>query len=152
MSIQIQPVVLADSDALISWILEFNAHEEIDTPATRIRPGLQKLLSHPELGGAYWICRDDGPTRCGYAILTYGFDLEYGGRDAWLTDLYIRPELRAQGSGTQAFALLEAQARQAGAGALHLVVRRENLAAQRAYAKNGMTENPRLLMIKLLTL
>jgi GNAT superfamily N-acetyltransferase len=35
----------------------------------------------------------------GYAILTYGYDLEFGGMDAYLTDLFLAEPDRGRGLG-----------------------------------------------------
>src|SRR5262245_32300850 len=48
---------------------------------------LRKLLTVPTLGRA-WILRDRGRA-IGYAILTFNFDVEFGGLEGMLTDLYL---------------------------------------------------------------
>src|SRR5262245_22304756 len=58
---------------------------------------LRKLLTVPTLGRA-WILRDRG-CAIGYAILTFNFDVEFGGPEGILTDLYLKPGHRGQGLG-----------------------------------------------------
>jgi ribosomal protein S18 acetylase RimI-like enzyme len=86
----------------------------------------------------------------GYAIVTYGYDLEFGGRDAFLTDLCVAPQWRRRGVATALLRAAVARARQGRAAALHLGVRPENRAAIRLYERAGFENAPRNLMTKLL--
>ena len=38
----------------------------------------------------------------GYLVLTLGYSLEYGGRDAFIDEVYIRSSYRGRGIGTAA--------------------------------------------------
>jgi len=73
-----------------------------------------------------------------------------GGRDAFLTDLYLEPELRGRGVGRYVMAAIEEVARAAGAAALHLMVRPENEPAVRLYGRAGFRSPPRTLLSKAL--
>jgi hypothetical protein len=59
--------------------------------------GVQRLLGSPELGVIVHILTA-GVVR-GYLVLTWGFDLEWNGRDAFLTELYLLPAVRGPASG-----------------------------------------------------
>ena len=145
----LEPVTLLNSTALLTLIQEFNGFEKITTPLSRIQPALEKLILSPQLGRTWFI--KQGIDTVGYAILTFGYDLEYGGRDAWITDIYVRPVFREQGLGSLVMPLIEKEAKNNGVSTLHLVVRRENQRARRVYEKSGFKENPRMAMIKILT-
>jgi ribosomal protein S18 acetylase RimI-like enzyme len=84
----------------------------------------------------------------GYAIVTWGYDLEYGGRDAFLTELFVRPAQRGRGIGHQALAAAEDAARAGGAHALHLLVRHDNAEALRLYDRAGYRTEARAVMTK----
>jgi ribosomal protein S18 acetylase RimI-like enzyme len=62
----------------------------------------------------------------GYAALCFGYSVEYGGRDAFVDDIYVAPQLRGRGHGRALYAALEAEARASGCRALHLEVMRGN--------------------------
>lgn len=47
-------------------------------------------MRSPELGALVVF---DPP---GYAMISYGFDIEYAGRDAFLTELWLEPESRGK--------------------------------------------------------
>jgi ribosomal protein S18 acetylase RimI-like enzyme len=81
----------------------------------------------------------------GYAIVTFGYDLEFGGRDAFLTELWVDPVQRGRGAGGAALDLLGPELRALGVRALHLQVRPEN-PALRLYARHGFVASPRVTM------
>ena len=74
---------------------EFYTHEGLDLN-DHVLPALLKLLRTEALGRV-WLIRAEGRD-AGYMILTFGYDIEFGGPVATLTDLYLKPEFRGGGS------------------------------------------------------
>ena len=109
-------------------------------------PAVLRLLDAPELGLIRHIV-EAGEVR-GYLVLTWGFDLEWNGRDAFLTELYLLPSTRGRGLGRRALPLIEGLARQHGAHALHLMVRPDNHAALQLYRGAGYSSPPRTFLTK----
>jgi len=136
---------LADLEHLLPRTRALNDHEGIAVSTDSLRAALEILLTKPELGGAWLVTRDDAPI--GYALVTYGFDLEYGGRDAWITELWIDEAARGGGNGAQVLAMLEPELRACGVGAVHLQVRPEN-PAKRLYERMGFAASPRVVMTR----
>lgn len=137
----------ADAAALLRMMAEFNAGEGIPFNERDFAPAVDKLIRSPELGAAL-IFEADGAI--GYAVVTWGFDLEFGGRDAFLTELWIDPVHRGNGYGKAALQYVEQFAAINQAGALHLGVRPENAPACRLYESTGYQDWPRRFMTKLL--
>lgn len=135
----------ADHATLLPRTRALNVHEGIALTDEALAASLARLLVSPEVGGAWLVTRDDAVI--GYAIVTYGYDLEYGGRDAVLTELWIDPEARGGGAGTAALAALEPHLRAAGVHALHLQVRPEN-PARHLYDRAGFVASPRIVMTR----
>jgi ribosomal protein S18 acetylase RimI-like enzyme len=81
-------------------------------------------------------------------VLTWGYDLEWDGRDAFLTELFLIPEARGHRLGGEAMAHVENVAREHGARALHLMVRDDNVVARRLYARQGYVSPPRTFLSK----
>jgi ribosomal protein S18 acetylase RimI-like enzyme len=138
----------ADVDALLTMMEDFNAIEAIAFDRDRFAPRLRELVAAPSLGGVLLFTVDEAVA--GYAVVTWGWDLEFGGRDAFLTELYVVAERRGHGVGAQALAAAEAFARANGAHALHLLVRHDNLPARALYDRAGFVTQPRAVMTKLL--
>lgn len=136
----------ADVPALLDMMADFNHIEHIPWERTSAEAPLRRLLTTPELGTIGLIER--GEASLGYGVLTFGFDLEFAGRDAFLTEFYLRPEVRGKGLAAAAIEQLMALARGHGVMAVHLVVRHENAPALRVYERAGFTAPGRLLLSK----
>ena len=94
-----------------------------------------------------WLIREGGSV-VGYAVLGLGFGIEYGGADAFVDDLYLVPDARGRGLGTEVLGMLEAEARAMGLAALFLVVDPANAPALRLYRQGGFEGTHWLLMAK----
>lgn len=133
----------ADLDDIFPRTRALNDHEGIAVGDATLRGALERLLADATLGGVWLV--EEGHTRVGYAIVTFGYDLEFGGRDAYLTELWIDPTHRGRGAGRAALDSLPAELRAVGVGALHLQVRPEN-PAMRLYERAGFVVSPRRIM------
>jgi len=127
---------------------QFNAFEQIPWNAEAKERALRTLLGSRSLGVVALLHDDRGSV--GYFLVTWGFDLEWDGRDAFLTELYIVPGARGRGLGAGALEAAEALSREHGARALHLMYRTENVAAGRLYLGHGYTSPPRVFLSKAL--
>jgi diamine N-acetyltransferase len=138
-----------DRDTLLGMMRQFYAIDAYPfDPATASR-ALGALLADPTLGGV-WTVERDGEA-IGYLVLTWGYSLEWGGRDAFVDELFLVAAERGRGIGRRAidFALAECRAR--GIRALHLEVERGNAAGQALYRRAGFTDHDRLLLAKAIT-
>lgn len=124
----------------------FNVAEGIAFTSERLRESYATLCAHPEWGAMF--IAEVGGVPAGYAVLTYGFDFEFGGREAFLTELFVTDRYRNIGVGKTLIARIEAFAVESGVKALHLIVRRENGRAQILYRRSGFNFDSRLLMTK----
>jgi ribosomal protein S18 acetylase RimI-like enzyme len=135
-----------DSATLLPMMAAFNAGEGIAFDAATTAAPLERLLSSPDLGLVLLFELDGQPA--GYAVVTWNYDLEWGGRDAFLTELWIEPRHRGQGHGRRALAHIEESCRQSKAAALHLAVRPDNKGAVRLYETQGYKDWPRRVLSK----
>jgi aminoglycoside 6'-N-acetyltransferase len=139
----------ADVPFLLGCMVDFNRGEGIPwSPETGEAP-LRRLLGDPTLGRAAIVSASGEPA--GYAIVSRGYDLEFGGPDAFLTELYVVPSARGLGLARRLLDALLADLRAEGAGALHLQVRPDNVAAQRLYESAGFEGTTRMFLSKRLS-
>ena len=129
------PVAGADVATLLPMMDDFNAGEQIAVEATALRRALDRLLGDAGVGRV-WLIRSGSDT-VGYAVVTFGYDLEFAGRDAFITELYLQPSARGRGIGRIALASIEKEANALGIRAIHLMVRPDNEAAAALYASAG---------------
>ncbi|MEM7650239.1 MAG: GNAT family N-acetyltransferase, partial [Cyanobacteria bacterium P01_A01_bin.70] len=146
---QFRPATRADISVLLAMVAVFYQESQYPFRQEEVRRSLTLLLASPTLGQV-WLILGGADRVAGYAVLTFSFSLEYGGRDAIIDELYLRPEARGQGLGTAAIAHLEKICCQQGIKALHLEVERSSPAA-RLYRRLGFEAHDRDFMTRLLS-
>ena len=144
--VSLEPATEAHVPVLLEWMRDFYAHEGIAFDPAASERVLRELLGRPPLGRVLEIVSDGTPV--GYAVLALGFSLEFGGRSAFLDELFVEPAWRGRGVGTAALALLQDVARELGARSLALEVGLDNAGAERLYRREGFTSNGRQLMTR----
>lgn len=135
-----------DTQELLALMRAFYAEEKYPFHEERTERVLRAMLVNPFFG-AVWVFRLDRRA-VGYLVVTHGYSLEFGGRDAFVDEVYIRPEMRGRGLGTQALRIAEEHCRRQGIGALHLEVERENPRARALYERSGYKAHDRHLMTR----
>src|SRR5262245_16710080 len=93
--VTLQVAQASDAAGPLIMMDDFNAGEAIAVDPDRLRTALDRLLADQGLGRIWLVSSDGEPV--GYAVLTFGYDLEYAGRDAFLTELYLVPRARGRG-------------------------------------------------------
>ena len=137
-----------DIETLLEFVKAYYDFDEIPYQAKRIRSAIVILLNDPSLGRV-WIIRY-GRKAVGHAILTFGYDLEFNGRQATITELFIAPAYRSRRLGSKMITRIEGTCRQLGIGALELQVERDNVRAQSLYRRLGFRAHDRIPMSKVL--
>jgi GNAT superfamily N-acetyltransferase len=122
------------------------AHERIPFDPAASEATLRELLANPAFGRTFVLMADGAAV--GYAAVALGFSLEFGGRNAFLDELYVRPSSRGRGIGTLALRLLQDGCRRLGARSLALEVGLENAGAEAIYRREGFSSNGRQLMTR----
>jgi GNAT superfamily N-acetyltransferase len=148
LDLNVTPAVLADADVVAQLAVDFKAADA--APHTeRELSTLRALIDLPEAGRVYTI-RHAGAI-IGYAVLCWGYSVEYGGRDAILDEFYIVPAHRGLGLGIVVLERLAVEARRAGARAVHLEVRPDEIRATNHYDRAGFSDRGSVFMTKRLT-
>jgi ribosomal protein S18 acetylase RimI-like enzyme len=135
----IRPAGPGDRDILVDLMTEFYAETATPFDPDAAAPAFQTLLGDPGLGRA-WIVESAGAA-VGYAVLAMGFSLQFGGRDAFLDDLFIQRGHRGRGLGRAAVRAVLDECASRGVRALHLEVARDNLAAKELYRRFGFADH-----------
>ncbi len=144
MSSVLAPAGPADCEALLPMLARFNASQGYAFDEAVARRALAALLARPELGRVYRILR--ASETAGYVALTFGWSLEWGGRDAFVDEIWVEPAHRQQGLARAALRALMEEARAAGVRALHLEVEADNEAGQALYRSEGFSGSERRLL------
>ncbi len=139
-----------DARAIAPLMAQFNREEGIEwRPATMV-PALERLLREPSLGVVV-VAVDgagSGESLAGYAIATFGFDIEFAGQDAFVTELFVQAAYRGAGIGRALLDSIVEDLRAREVKAVHLFVRPENERAKSLYDGLGFLEVPRSIMTR----
>mgnify|MGYP006309414311 FL=1 len=125
-----------DLETLLPLVEAFCAIDEHPYDETRVRRALGPLLAD-DSHGVVWLIGDPPG---GYAVLTWSYSLESGGRDALLDEIFLRE--RGQGLGSAALAAIYDDLRDRGVTRIFLETEEHNARARRFYARNGFVVEP----------
>lgn len=133
-----------DVSLLVELMSEFYAEAGYEAERGRAARAFAGLIEN-EHAGRVWTIEAEFEV-VGYVVMTLGYSMEYGGRDAFIDDLFIRPAFRARGYGKAALDEVRAAAVKLGVRALHLEVGRDNESAQALYRRAGFVDTDRQLL------
>ncbi|MGF1642035.1 MAG: GNAT family N-acetyltransferase [Thiotrichales bacterium] len=94
---------------------------------------------------AWLICLGQRPI--GYVVLDFGYTIEFGGRDAFIDELFLEEARRGFGYGRAALEVLVSEAAALGIKALHLEVAHSNEPARRLYRTLGFDDRTRFSLM-----
>ncbi len=126
---------LDDACDLLGLIREFCDLDGHAYDGNRARRALAPLLAGDEVGQVWLPVGGAPPAVAGYAIVTWGWSLESGGREALLDEIYVRS--RGQGVGRLLLSHAMAAAAVAGASRMFLETEAHNARARGFYARSG---------------
>ena len=133
---QIRRATVGDRDELYQLIERFYHIDSHEFEPARIESALIPLLRDDDHGQIWLITdesEDDGIV--GYAVVTWSWSLESGGRDCILDELYV--DRRGGGLGRMLLQRAIEEARRAGASAMFLETEAPNDGARRFYGRHG---------------
>ena len=133
-----------DIPALLPLMRDFYEYERLPFDAHRIERLLHELITNEQFGHA--ILFDKANQLAGYMILTFGYSLEFGGRDALIDEFYVVPDARGGGVGAQAIAYAVELCRARGLTDIHLEADHFNARVHEFYKRLGFRDHPRHLM------
>jgi diamine N-acetyltransferase len=142
--LRVRFAVVRDFDRLLRLVAAYYRFESIAYDTRVTGAALRRLLREKSLGRAWVI--DSGRELAGYTIITYNYDLEFGGIEAILTDLFIAQRHRRKGLGARMMKAVCVFCQREGIGALELQVNRSNEAAQAFYRALGFQALDRIVM------
>jgi GNAT superfamily N-acetyltransferase len=143
---QFEPRIATPSDlpALLELCREYCIADDHAWNAERTRKALTPLLADDQLG-VVWVL---GAPPVAYAVVTWGYSIESGGRDALLDEVYVRE--RGGGLGGVLLARVLDDLRGRGLSRVFLETEAPNAEARRFYARHGFCEERSVWMSRTL--
>ncbi len=136
-----------DIDRLLELMQEYYAYDSLAFDAQRARLALRELLHNDRHGRVWMVVAADGQL-AGYIVLTFGYSLEFHGRDAIVDELYLRPPFRRRGLGGAALAFAADYCERHQIHSLHLLVERDNQGARAFYPTQGFCSRGQTLFTR----
>lgn len=127
-AVTIKRASTSDLPTILPLVREFYEIDGHDYDESRVTAALEPLLVDDRYGQV-WLFDT------GYAVVTWGYSLESGGRDALLDEFFVKN--RGGGVGGAVIDAVVAEARDAGALKMFLETEAPNDAARRFYARHG---------------
>jgi len=133
--ITIQKAAEEDWAIILDLLQRQFAEHQIDVDEATLTFAVQEELRDEKLGIFLIARQDECPV--GFADIVFTWTLEYGGRTAWLEELYILPELRNEGIGSLLVDATIAETAKLGCKAIDLEVETEHERAEHLYQRKG---------------
>ncbi len=144
MSVRIRLAARADLDPIVELCSRFSGsgeggfgHPAFDAPATSAC--LAPLVEHDHFGIVLVAEDNEAPAQrpglVGYLVLTWGYSLESGGREALIDEVYVEPKGRGVGSALVDAAVV--QCKQRGLRRIFLETEVDNERARNLYIRKG---------------
>ncbi|MGN1169985.1 MAG: GNAT family N-acetyltransferase [Acutalibacteraceae bacterium] len=96
-----------------------------------------EIIRSDEYADCYFVIKDGDVA--GYMLLAYTFSQEAGGKTAWIEEIYILPEFRSMGLGSELFDFIKAEI-EPDCARLRLEVEADNIRAKKLYKSLGFKQ------------
>lgn len=138
------PILASDIDLVVAMMREFYAIDNYPMDEHRSRKLLTEFIENDSPGKG-WLIVSDGDV-VGYVILTFVVSFEFGGRIAFVDELYLSDRARGKGIGRETVAFIKAEAEILDVKMLYLEVEHHNTLAQKLYLSAGFEVHSRKFM------
>lgn len=135
---------MSDAQDLYEMMRDFYAIDAYPFDAEKMAANIAQFHAEPH-SGRIELLLVDGQI-AGYFVLTYIYSFEFGGRMAFIDELYVKSEFRHMGIGRFALDEILKFAKTSGLKMLYLEVEPQNQRASELYASRGFTFSKRGFM------
>jgi len=132
-----------DAPQLLKLVSAFHTEFGIERSDDQRTAAIAPLLEGSPLGAAWLFGPTKAPT--GYTIISFSWSMEFGGMDAFVDELFIRPNVRKRGIASEVLLAISSSLSDVGVKALHLEVDREDEASARFEMRDRYSLMTRLL-------
>ena len=139
-----KPLEIADIEIITQMMQDFYAIDNYPMDVEVTKTLFQEFISNEHLGKSWLIYSENEIV--GYIILTFIFSFEYGGKIAFVDELFIKETARGKGIGKEAIQFIQAEVPKLSLKLLYLEVEPHNENAQKLYLAHDFELHNRKLM------
>ena len=139
-----KPLEISDISIITQMTQDFYAIDNYPMDVEVAKNLFQEFISNEHLGKSWLIYSENEIV--GYIILTFIFSFEYGGKIAFLDELFIKETARGKGIGKEAIQFIQREVPKLSLKLLYLEVEPHNENAQKLYLAHDFELHNRKLM------
>ena len=142
--ITFKPLEISDISIITKMMQDFYAIDNYPMNVEVAKNLFQEFISNEHLGKSWLIYSENEIV--GYIILTFIFSFEYGGKIAFVDELFIKETARGKGFGKEAIQFIQREVPKLSLKLLYLEVEPHNENAQKLYLAHDFELHNRKLM------
>ena len=139
-----KPLEITDISTITQMMQDFYAIDNYPMDVEVTKNLFRKFISNEHLGKSWMIYSENEIV--GYIILTFIFSFEYGGKIAFVDELFIKETARGKGIGKEAIQFIQKEVPKLSLKLLYLEVEPHNENAQKLYLAHDFELHNRKLM------
>ena len=139
-----KPLEISDISIITQMMQDFYAIDNYPMDVEVAKTLFQEFISNEHLGKSWLIYSENEIV--GYIILTFIFSFEYGGKIAFVDELFIQETARGKGFGKEAIQFIQQEVPKLSLKLLYLEVEPHNENAQKLYLAHDFELHNRKLM------
>jgi ribosomal protein S18 acetylase RimI-like enzyme len=142
--ITFKPLEIRDISTITHMMQDFYAIDNYPIDIEESKKLFQEFITNENLGKSWLIFSENEIV--GYIILTFIFSFEYGGKIAFVDELFIKETARGKGIGKEAIQFIQREVPKLSLKLLYLEVEPNNENAQKLYLAHDFELHNRKLM------
>ena len=139
-----KPLEIANIEIITQMMQDFYAIDNYPIDVEKSKKLFQEFITNENLGKSWLIFSENEIV--GYIILTFIFSFEYGGKIAFIDELFIKENARGKGIGKEAIQFIQGEVSKLSLKLLYLEVETHNENAQKLYLAHDFKLHNRKLM------
>lgn len=139
-----KPLEISDIEVITQMMQDFYAIDNYPMDVEVAKKLFQEFISNEHLGKSWLIYTENEIV--GYIILTFIFSFEYGGKIAFVDELFIKETARGKEIGKEAIQFIQREVPKLSLKLLYLEVEPHNENAQKLYLAHDFVIHNRKLM------
>jgi ribosomal protein S18 acetylase RimI-like enzyme len=139
-----KPLEKVDIPTITQMMQDFYAIDNYPMDVEESKKLFQEFITNENLGKSWLIFSENEIV--GYIILTFIFSFEYGGKIAFIDELFIKETARGKGFGKEAIQFIQGEVPKLSLKLLYLEVETHNENAQKLYLAHDFELHNRKLM------
>ena len=139
-----KPLEITDISTITQMMQDFYAIDNYPMDVEVAKNLFHEFISNENLGKSWLIYSENEIV--GYIILTFIFSFEYGGKIAFVDELFIKETARGKGIGKEAIQFIQKEVPKLSLKLLYLEVEPHNENAQKLYLAHDFELHNRKLM------